>query len=444
MVIMTDGFTETEIGLIPNEWEITNLGNVTKKITKGTTPTTLGKNFVDKGINFIKAESIQDDGSFIEDKFTHIDKDTNELLKRSILEKNDVLFSIAGVIGRTALVKRKILPANTNQAIAIIRPKSDIIVPQFLRYYMSTKLFGEVVKSRIVQTAQANVSLSVLSNSPVILPNVVEQSTITNILSCIDQKIDLNIKINKNLEELGKTLFRHWFVHFEFPDSEGQPYKASRGEMVDSELGEIPKGWEVKELGTVIETTGGGTPSTKKEEYWENGNIQWYSPRDITKNNQMFITNSEKNINKVGLKHSSARLFPPYSLMMTSRATVGELSINTMEASTNQGFITCIPNEKLSTYYLYFWIKMNKEYIISLASGSTFREINKSTFRALNIIIPSNKVLSTYNSLLKPIFKQIETLQAQNKELIEIRDSLLPKLMSGKIRVNIPEEATAK
>ena len=130
--------------------------------------------------------------------------------------------------------------------------------------------------------------------------------------------------------------------------------------------------------------------------------------------------------------------------MMTSRATVGELSINTQEASTNQGFITCIPNEKLSTYYLHFWIKMNKENIISLSSGSTFREINKSTFRALKIVIPNNEVLSTYNSLLKSIFSQIEILQAQNQELSQIRASLLPKLMSGKIRVNIPEEATVK
>ena len=160
---------ESELGLIPQGWEISCLGDVTSVITKGTTPTTLGKQFADDGINFIKVESIDDQGGILESKLAKIDDETHEMLKRSQLLKNDVLFSIAGAIGRVAIVPDRFLPANTNQALAIVRP-SDSSFATFLYQTLSSPTFLIYSLERVVQTAQANVSLSVLSSAPIIMP----------------------------------------------------------------------------------------------------------------------------------------------------------------------------------------------------------------------------------------------------------------------------------
>ena len=436
----SEGFKETEIGLIPEDWKIKIAEKFCLRVADGTHDSPKKK---DHGMYLITSRHLKGNKLDFQNAYLISEQDYDEVNKRSKVNQWDVLISMIGTIGEIYLENNK----EINYAIKNIGlfKSKNRNQGEWLYYYLKSFRAKEYIHMNKSGTTQEYITLGALRKFPIVYPkDDLELKKIISILSSLDRKIELNNKMNQNLEAIGQAIFRHWFVHFEFPNSEGQPYRSSGGEMVDSELGEIPKGWDVQEIGNTIETTGGGTPSTKKEEYWENGDIQWFSPRDITANKQMFITDSEKKITKKGLKNSSAKLFPPYSLMMTSRATVGELSINTQEASTNQGFITCIPNEKLSTYYLHFWIKMNKENIISLSSGSTFREINKSTFRALKIVIPNNEVLSTYNSLLKSIFSQIEILQAQNQELSQIRASLLPKLMSGKIRVNIPEEATVK
>jgi type I restriction enzyme S subunit len=203
-----EDFKETEIGKIPSDWEVKKLEEVSTKITKGTTPTTLKRNFVDKGINFIKVESLTESGDFIPSKFAYIDEETNELLKRSIIQENDILFSIAGVIGRTSIATKNILPANTNQAISIIRPDFNKIKPLFLRYSLSNKRFLYSVQSDIVQTAQPNLSLGLLGKSFISLPPIQEQEKIANILSKLDEKIELNNKICKSIESVGQALFK--------------------------------------------------------------------------------------------------------------------------------------------------------------------------------------------------------------------------------------------
>ncbi len=217
-------------------------------------------------------------------------------------------------------------------------------------------------------------------------------------------------------------------MHFRFPGHE-------KKRLIESELGLIPEGWEVKTIGEAIEISGGGTPSTSNLDYWNGGDVNWFSPSDLTSAGTMFMTNSTKKITTFGLQKSSARRFPAYSVMMTSRATIGVVAINTQPACTNQGFITCIPNEKLSAYQIYFWLAENKEKINTLASGATFKEINKSTFRRLPIAIAEATTNKQFNEILAPIGKQIENLIARNAILHHTRDLLLPKLISGEVDV---------
>lgn len=196
----------------------------------------------------------------------------------------------------------------------------------------------------------------------------------------------------------------------------------------------IPEGWKIKKIENTFDILGGGTPSTNNFSYWE-GKINWYSPSDLTSTNSIFFKESSKKITELGLRKSSAKLFPPYCIMMTSRATIGVIGINIESACTNQGFITCIPNDKIPLFFLYYFLINNKESIEMMATGSTFLEITKSTFKKMNILIPKKELIQNFNQKVSPIFTQIENLQKQNQELTAIRDRLLPRLISGKLEV---------
>ena len=191
---------ESELGLIPQGWEVKSLGDVTSVITKGTTPTTLGQQFTSEGINFIKVQSIDEQGDILDDKLAKIDDETHKLLKRSQLQENDILFSIAGAIGRVTIVPQRFLPANTNQALAIIRP-SDLSFTSYLYRTLRSSEFLNYSLERVVQTAQANVSLSVLSSAPVIMPMKVVLDHFNKYLTPITNLVDILREKNTNLRQ---------------------------------------------------------------------------------------------------------------------------------------------------------------------------------------------------------------------------------------------------
>ena len=224
-------------------------------------------------------------------------------------------------------------------------------------------------------------------------------------------------------------LYREWFVHFRYPGHEGV-------ELVDSDLGPIPEGWEVSRVCDVTETVGGGTPSKAVEAYWTEGDLQWFTPTDLTRARSAFVFDSGLRINELGLKKSSAKLFPAGSVMMTSRATIGAISISTTEATTNQGFITCVPSERLPSSYIYFWLQTNVDLFQSLAGGATFKELRKSTFRKLPILIPPRQEIDRFEEQAGAAMALIKNLLRQNQVLIKARDLLLPRLVSGELDVS--------
>jgi type I restriction enzyme S subunit len=191
---------DSELGLIPEGWEVKNLGNLTSVITKGTTPTTLGQKYTSEGINFIKVESIDSSGSILDNKLAKIDKETHILLKRSQLKTGDILFSIAGAIGRSTIISENILPANTNQALAIIRPIEPLLVLYLYRVIQSRE-FVNFSLGRVVQTAQANVSLSVLSAAPILVPERLTLEKFRDISQPIVKAVDLVQQKNFNLRQ---------------------------------------------------------------------------------------------------------------------------------------------------------------------------------------------------------------------------------------------------
>ena len=197
------------------EWPIATVRDVTVRVTKGTTPTTIGGQFVGRGINFVKVESITDSGHIEQDKLAHIDEQSHTLLSRSVLEQDDILFTIAGTIGRVALVPASVLPANTNQAVAIVRPNQTKVLPRFLYYALGDESRVRQAHTRVVQSVQANFSLSELSSLEIPLPDLNEQRAIAHILGTLDDKIELNRRMNETLEAMARALFKSWFVDFD-------------------------------------------------------------------------------------------------------------------------------------------------------------------------------------------------------------------------------------
>jgi type I restriction enzyme S subunit len=292
--------------------------------------------------------------------------------------------------------------------------------PKFLLYTLSASK-GRLLKLAL-GGAQRNLSGKTIKQFEIMVPEVEHQKRIAGILSAYDDLIENNLKRIRILEDMAQSLYREWFVHFRYPGHESVP-------LVDSPLGLIPEGWELKAVDDCFEITGGGTPSKKIDEYWKGGTVQWYSPRDLTADDTMFMEKSASLITELGLKKSSAKLFPAYSVMLTSRATIGAISINTTPASTNQGFITCLPNEKVSLYFLYHWLKENVETFISHASGATFKEISKGVFRQLNFLLPPETLVLKYEESVSPLANQLLNLQRRNQTLRQTRDLLLPKLI---------------
>ena len=312
--------------------------------------------------------------------------------------------------------------------ITVIRPKKNCNAG-FLQYFIANQSFIDHATNISSGTRMPRANWKTLCESEWQFPPLPTQQKIAAILSAYDDLIENNTRRIKILEAMAQAIYREWFVHFRFSGHE-------KAKMVSSPLGPIPKGWEVKPIGEVVETLGGGTPSTKNPEYWEGGGVIWFTPSDLTAAGAMFIGDSSKKITELGLRESSARLFPPYSVMMTSRATIGVTAINTKEACTNQGFIICIPNEHLSAYQLYFWIDEHKEQIITIASGATYKEISRSEFRELPTIVPPRAITSRFLESVGPIGKQIENLLLKNINLRQTRDLLLPKLISGELDVS--------
>jgi type I restriction enzyme S subunit len=282
--------------------------------------------------------------------------------------------------------------------------------------------------------AQQNLNQDMIRQFEIPLPPLPIQRHIAGILSAYDDLIENNQRRIAILEAMARGLYREWFVHYRYPGHEGVP-------LVDSPLGPIPQGWEVRAVADSFEIYGGGTPSRKESSFWDGGTIQWYSPSDLTAAKTMFMDDSSDHITETGLSQSSARLIPARSILFTSRATIGAIAINTHLACTNQGFISCIPNQKVPIYFLYHWLKENVPTFERMASGATFKEISRGVFKTIPFLHPSANLIGLFESFINPIGEQLLTLQRQTQNLRRTRDLLLPRLLSGQLDVEALDHA---
>ena len=315
----------------------------------------------------------------------------------------------------------------TEHAVVIVG--NEYADTHFLAYLLSIMELGNLS----AQSAQPGLSVQTLSKLEISLPSLEEQRRIAGILGAIDDKIENNRRINTNLELQAQALYKQWFVDFEFPNEEGKPYKSSGGKMADSELGLIPEGWRVGKLEDIGDIIGGGTPSKAVAEYYTKSGIAWITPKDLSVSHSKFTARGETDITELGYKNSSSKIMPRGSVLFSSRAPIGYISIAKNDICTNQGFKSVVPNNGC-TAFVYYFLLSNTENIESKASGSTFEEASGTLMKSLDLVIPSEDILEIFETIMSPIFESQEKFEAENETLATLRDTLLPKLMNGEIK----------
>lgn len=363
-----------------------------------------------------------------------------------LLPKGTVLLTSRAPIGYVAIANN---PLSTNQGFkSLILKKGQN--PLF--YYYLLKANVEYIQNMGSGSTFKEVSGGVVKELTFLIPEYEEQKRIAEILGSLDDKIELLQKQNKTLEDMAKALFKSWFVDFDVvrAKQKGLPkadimreyhlteelYDLFPFSFADSPLGPIPSGWETSNLDSLcIRCQSGGTPSTKHAEYWENAVIDWFSTKELQ---DSFLLNSEKTISEEGLNNSSAKLFPKGTIIMAIYAspTVGRLGILTQEATFNQAAVGFIPKEdKISREYLFLMLKHRRDDLNNLANGAAQQNLSVGVVKAFNILIPNAALNTVYKRIVSPLFNKMEFNVKQIQTLTELRDTLLPRLISGKIRV---------
>ena len=323
-----------------------------------------------------------------------------------------------GTLGEVFFVEEDFWPLNTSLYVQDFKGNDRRYISYLLRHLD----FG----TQSAAAAVPGINRNHLHAIDVRIPPPLVQRRIAGILSAYDELMENSQRRIRILEAMARALYREWFVHFRFPGHENHP-------RTPSPLGEIPQGWEVKTVADSFEISGGGTPSRKEAKYWDGGTIQWYSPSDLTGAGTMFMDDSSDHITELGLAESSARVFPARSVMLTSRATIGAIAINSHEACTNQGFITCLPNERVPLYFLFHWLTENVPTFQRMASGATFKEISRGVFKTIEFLQPPKKLVRRFEDAAAPMAEQALTFQRKIQNLRHTRDLLLPRLLSGQI-----------
>ena len=366
-------------------------------IYSGATPFTKNKSFYEGGkISWITPKDLSGyDHKYIYSGQRNITEEGFKSCATSILPQGTVLFSSRAPIGYVAIAGTELC---TNQGFKSFVCNAELLDNQYLYYYL--------IKNKDKLEALGNgstfkeISRKTLAEYQIELPSIDKQRESVKDLIDLDDRYDQNCLVLQKLEELMECIY----------------YDCFGSKAVDNES---------TALGNVVDVITGGTPSTKIESYWNNGIYYWYTPSDVTSNKNMISYGSQSKITISGLTNSSAKLIQPNSILMSSRATIGEAIINMFEATTNQGMLSLVlKNEEISVLQLYFWIKNNKGKIASVANGSTFKEVYKKDLEKLPISI-SKIGLREFNKKTKKQFSLYKSLTKENMIITELKKKIM-------------------
>ena len=392
-----------------NGWREYKLGELSKLITKGTTPTEKDGGFIDSGVNYIKSDAVCYKGKIDESKFVSISEFLHNKFKRSQLESQDILFSMAGAyLGKTGFVESHMLPANTNQALAIIRIDPLLAMPKFIHYYLQQEAVVELVNNMSGQSAQPNVNFQEIKSIDILLPPLPEQKAIAAVLSSLDDKIDLLHRQNQTLEAMAQTLFRQWFIE-EAREGSQELSLSSVADFLNglacqkfppkNNIDQLPV-LKIKELSSGISENSDWASSDVKSEYIVNAGDVIFA----------------------------------WSASLMVKVWHGEKCV------LNQHLFK-VTSDKYPKWFYYWWCKHHLAEFISISSShaTTMGHIKRGDLDEAMVVVPTTSEFEWMNAQMTPLFNKQLSSNQQIQTLTQLRDTLLPKLMSGEVRVQYKE-----
>tara|TARA_Y100001935_G_scaffold123694_1_gene102773 strand:- start:397 stop:1653 length:1257 start_codon:yes stop_codon:yes gene_type:complete len=417
-----------------NNLNLVKLNTLCDKITDGSHYSPKG---ISEGIPMLSVKDMADNGfNYSNCKFITTD-DYFDLVRGDCKPlKNDVLIAKDGSYLKHVFVIRNEIDQAVLSSIGILRPNLDKVNPYYLKYYLHTGSVKETVSKKYVSgSALPRIILKNFGEIEVIYKNLDEQIRIAKVLNDLDTKIELNNKINKELESMAKLIYDYWFVQFDFPVENGKPYKSSGGKMVYNEelKRDIPEGWEVMELSELESNiVTGKTPSTKIEGNF-NGDIPFICIGDVRKN--MHITNTELTLSEKGANTQANKYIPEGAICVSCIASPGLVAFATRNSQTNQQLNTVVCDKFENRYFLYFYL-LDYFKFAKAKTGNTFANMNKADFSSIKVIKPNSKVLINFSNKLKSSIDKVLINSIENHKLAELRDWLLPMLMNSQVKIN--------
>jgi type I restriction enzyme S subunit len=393
-------------------------------------------------------------GGFKEDNTpVYVPRKYSRNIQSYYLRKNDVLIAMTDMKNNVAILANTALVREderfvVNQRVGRIRVSNpQVLDPIFFYFYSNWQPHVDYLRSRANSGVQVNLSTSAIKEAKITIPALPVQQAIASVLGALDDKIDLNRRMNETLEAMARAIFKDWFVDFgpTRAKMEGRsPYLAPEiwalfpGSFDESDQGEIPKGWRLSRLGDEVEAILGGTPSRSEPTFW-GGDIPWINSG---KANEFRIIEPSEFITQTGLRSSATKVLPERTTVIAiTGATLGQVSITEIATCANQSVVGVPGTAAFPSEFIYFWVKENIDRLISSQTGGAQQHINKNNVNELPILCPSAQIVNAYVALAHPVFDRITVGCLESRTLAALRNTLLPKLMSGEIRVKDAEKS---
>ena len=388
----------------------------------------------DKGPVFLGIKNITDDGSLDLSDIRHIaEEDFSSWTRRVRPRSGDLVFTYEATLNRYAVIPEG-FKGCLGRRMALIRPDSNKIDVRFLHYYFFSSAWRTVIQENTLTGATVDrIPLTKFPEFPDRVPPLTEQKRSAGILSAYDELIENSQRRIKVLETMARNLYREWFVHFRYPGHENTP-------LIPSPLGEIPEGWEVRAFTEVANVLSGGTPKTDVPEYWD-GEIPFFTPRDAP--GCFYVQDTDKHVTDLGLSKCASEYYPPDTVFITARGTVGKVVLPSVSMAMNQSCYALQGKDGVTQRFLFLMTLQQVDYLKTNTGGATFDTIVVDTFRRMQVVKPSVEIISKFTRKVDAVFEQINTLQRQIQNLRKTRDLLLPRLLSGQIPLHTPATQAA-
>jgi type I restriction enzyme S subunit len=397
------------------------------------------------GVPVISVGEIEYGRLAVRSETPRVNESVTKRMPEYLLHENDIVFGRKGAVDRSAQVKaeedgwflgsdgiRLRLPATCDAT--------------FVAYQLQLTSHRAWMLQHAAGTTMPSLNEDIIRRIPILLPPLPRQREIALFLRSLDDKIEQNRRTGRKLEALARAVFKAWFVDFEpvkakaagataFPGMAPETFTTLPTRLLDSELGPLPEGWEVKPIGDVVTVRGGGTPSTKDDSYWNDGKHFWATPKDLSSLQHPVLLSTERRITDAGVAKISSGVLPINTVLLSSRAPVGYLALAKVPTAVNQGFIAIECTGPLKTHFVLHWLDRAMEEIKGRASGTTFAEISKSAFRPIPAVVPAPEIVSAFEDAAKPMYNMVAHLVTESAKLAILRDYLLPRLLNGRVRV---------